>query len=183
VAYNYSEARKHRLTRELILRDLKEGDGGSVSLAVGMMVASIAIALLFTAVMALVSPSAGIGGKMVCGVFWLCTAVIVGYAVALLIRARNPRAPGQIRVVNCRLDAIEQERYPNAYEHVRGETRAVPRYLFLFEGLDSYHPSRTELALAEAGDEYFVVTCTAQPTRPIRLYRADTYTWDETSDC
>jgi hypothetical protein len=85
-------------------------------------------------------------------------------------------------VVKRRLDAIEQDRYPNAYEHVRGEARAVPRYLFIFEGLDSYHPSQTELALAEVGDEYFVVTYTTSPTRPVRLYRADTYTWDEGSD-
>ena len=63
-----------------------------------------------------------------------------------------------------------------------GEVRTVPRYLFIFEGLDSYHPSRTELALAEVGDEYFVVTYATSPTRAVRLYRADAYLWDETLD-
>ena len=180
--YRYNEGGRHRLTRELILRDLKEGDKGTSALAVGMMIASVAVALLFTAIMALVSPSAGVGGKVVCGVFWLCTAVVVGYAVALLVRARKPLTPDHIRVVKRRLDAIEQDRYPNAYEHVRGEARAVPRYLFIFEGLDSYHPSQTELALAEVGDEYFVVTYATSPTRAVRLYRADAYLWDETLD-
>lgn len=180
--YRYREGGKHRLTYELILRDLKEGDKGTSALAVGMMIVSLAVALLFTAVMALVSPSAGVGGKIVCGVFWLCVAVVIGYAAALLVRARKPLTPEHIRVVKRRLDAIEQDRYPNAYEHVRGEARAVPRYLFIFEGLDSYHPNQTELALAEAGDEYFVVTLAAKPTHPIRLYRADTYTWDEAAD-
>ena len=180
--YRYNPSGKHRLTYELILRDLKEGDKGSSALAVGMMIVSIAVALLFTAIMALVSPSAGVGGKVVCGVFWLCTAVVVGYAVALLVRARKPLTPNHIRVVKRRLDAIEQDRYPNAYEHVRGEARAVPRYLFIFEGLDSYHPSQTELALAEVGDEYFVVTYATSPTRAVRLYRADAYLWDETLD-
>ena len=180
--YRYNEGGRHRLTFELILRDLKEGDKGTSALAVGMMIASIAVALLFTAIMALVSPSAGVGGKVVCGVFWLCTAVVVGYAVALLVRARKPLTPDCIRVVKRRLDAIEQDRYPNAYEHIRGEARAVPRYLFIFEGLDSYHPSQTELALAEVGDEYFVVTLAATPTRPVRLYLADTYTWNESAD-
>ena len=180
--YRYREGGKHRLTYELILRDLKEGDKGTSALAVGMMVVSVAVALLFTAIMALVSPSAGVGGKVVCGVFWLCTAVIVGYAVALLVRARKPLTPDSIRVVKCKLDAIEQDRYPNAYEHVRGEARAVPRYLFIFEGLDSYHPNQTELALAEVGDEYFVVTLATKPAHPIRLYRADTYIWDEAAD-
>ena len=102
--------------------------------------------------------------------------------VALLVRARKPLTPDHIRVVKRRLDAIEQDRYPNAYEHVRGEARAVPRYLFIFEGLDSYHPGQTELALAEVGDEYYVVTLAAKPAHPIRLYRADTYTWDEASN-
>ena len=180
--YRYNQSGKHRLTYELILRDLKEGDKGSSALAVGMMIASIVVSLLFTAIMALVSPSAGVGGKVVCGIFWLCTAVVVGYAVALLIRARKSLTPDHIRVVRRRLDAIEQDRYPNAYEHVRGEARAVPRYLFIFEGLGSYHPGQTELALAEVGDEYYVVTLAAKPAHPIRLYRADTYTWDEASN-
>ena len=180
--YRYSESSKHRLTYELILRDLKERDKGSSALAVGMMIVSMAVALLFTAIMVLVSPSAGVGGKVVCGVFWLCTAVIVGYAVALLVRARKPLTPDHIRVVKRKLDAIEQDRYPGAYEHVRGEARAVPRYLFIFEGLESYHPGQTELALAEVGDEYFVVTLATKPTLPIRLYRADTYIWDEAAD-
>ena len=180
--YRYNPSGKHRLTYELILRDLKERDKGSSALAVGMMIVSMAVALLFTAIMALVSPSAGVGGKVVCGVFWLCTAVVVGYAVALLVRARKPLTPDHFRVVKRRLDAIERDRYPNAYEHVRGEARAVPRYLFIFEGLDSYHPSQTELALAEVGDEYFVVTYATSPTRAVRLYRADAYLWDETLD-
>ena len=180
--YRYNQSSKHRLTYELILRDLKEGDKGTLALAVGIMVVSVAVALLFTAIMALVSPSAGVGDKVVCGVFWLCTAVIVGFAVALLVRARKPLTPDSIRVVKCKLDAIEQDRYPSAYEHVRGEARAVPRYLFIFEGLDSYHPNQTELALAEVGDEYFVVTLATKPAHPIRLYRADTYIWDEAAD-
>ena len=180
--YRYNQSGKHRLTYELILRDLKEGDKGSSALAVGMMIVSMAVALLFTAIMVLVSRSAGVGGRIVCGVFWLCTAMVVGYAVALLIRARKPLNPDRIRVVKRKLDAIEQDRYPNAYEHVRGEARAVPRYLFIFEGLDSYHPSQTELALAEVGDEYYVVTLAAKPAHPIRLYRADAYIWDEAAD-
>ena len=180
--YRYNEGGKHRLTYELILRDLKERDKGTSALAVGMMIVSMAVALLFTAIMALVSPSAGVGGKVVCGVFWLCTAVVVGYAVAILIRASKPLTPTDIRVVKRRLTAIEQDRYPYSREHVSGEIRTVPRYLFIFEGFESYHPSQTELGLAEVGDEYFVVTLAAKPTRPIRLYRADTYTWDAASD-
>ena len=180
--YRYNQSGKHRLTYELILRDLEEGDKGSSALAVGMMIASIVVSLLFTAIMALVSRTAGIGGWIVCGIFWACAAVVIGYAVAILIRARKPLKPDRIQVVKRRLDAIEQDRYPNAYEHVRGEARAVPRYLFTFEGFESYHPSQTELGLAEVGDEYFVVTLAATPTRPVRLYRADTYTWNESAD-
>lgn len=180
--YRYREGGKHRLTREMILRDLKEGDKGSSALAVGLIIAVLAISLLTTAIMALVSLSAGMGAWIVCGIVWVCAAVVVGYAVALLVRARKPLTPDGIRVVKRRLDAIEQDRYPNAYEHVRGEARAVPRYLFTFEGFESYHPSQTELALAEVGDEYFVVTLAATPTRPVRLYRADTYIWDESAD-
>jgi hypothetical protein len=180
--YRYNEGGRHRLTRELILRDLKEGDKGTSALAVGMLITSIIASLLFTAIMALVSHSAGIGGRIVCGIFWVCAAVVAGFAVALLIRARKPLNPSDIRVVKRRLDAIERDRYPYSREHVKGEVRTVPRYLFIFEGLESYHPSQTELALAEVGDEYFVVTYAASPTRPVRLYRADTYTWDEGSD-
>ena len=180
--YRYNEGGRHRLTRELILRDLKEGDKGSSVLAVGMMIASIVVSLLFTAIMVLVSRSAGIGGWIVCGIFWVCAAVVIGYAVAILIRARKPLTPADIRVVKRRLDAIERDRYPNSREHVSGEVRTVPRYLFIFEGMESYHPSQTELALAEVGDEYFVVTYATSPTRVVRLYRANAYLWDETFD-
>ena len=180
--YRYNESSRHRLTREMVLRDLKEGDKGSSALAVGMIIASMSVALLFTAIMALVSRSAGVGGWIVCGIFWVCAAVIVGYAVALLIRAHKPLTPSDIRVVKRKLDAIERDRYPYAREHVSGEVRTVPRYLFIFEGLDAYHPSQTELGLAEVGDEYYVVTYATKPARVVRLYRADTYIWDEALD-
>ena len=180
--YRYNEGGRHRLTREMILRDLKEGDKSSSAHAVGMMIASIVVSLLFTAIMVLVSRSAGIGGWIVCGIFWVCAAVVIGYAVAILIRARKPLNPADIRVVKRRLDAIERDRYPNSREHVSGEVRTVPRYLFIIEGMESYHPSQTELALAEVGDEYFVVTYATSPTRAVRLYRADAYLWDETLD-
>jgi hypothetical protein len=65
-------------------------------------------------------------------------------------------------------------------ERVSGEIRTVPRYLFIFEGFESYHPSQTELGLAEVGDEYIVVTYATSSTRAVRLYRADAYLWDET---
>ena len=180
--YRYREGGRHRLTYELILRDLKEGDRGTSALAVGMIIAVSAISLLTTAIMALVSRSAGTGAWIVCGIVWVCAAVVIGYAVAILIRARKPLTPTDIRVVKRRLTAIEQDRYPYSRERVSGEIRTVPRYLFIFEGLDSYHPSQTELGLAEVGDEYFVVTLAAKPTRPVRLYRADTYIWDEAAD-
>ena len=176
--YRYNEGGKHRLTYELILWDLKEGDKGSSALAVGLIIAVLAISLLTTAIMALVSLSAGMGAWIVCGIVWVCAAVVIGYAVAILIRARKPLTPDCIRVAKRRLTAIEQDRYPYAREHVRGEVRTVPRYLFIFEGMESYHPSQTELALAEVGDEYFVVTYAAKPTRPARLYRADAYIWN-----
>ena len=180
--YRYNEGGKHRLTREMILRDLKEGDKGSSALAVGLIIAVLAISLLTTAIMALVSLSAGMGAWIVCGIVWVCAAVVIGYAVAILIRARKPLTPTDIRVVKRRLTAIEQDRYPYSRERVSGEIRTVPRYLFIFEGFESYHPSQTELGLAEVGDEYFVVTLAATPTRPVRLYRADTYTWNESAD-
>ncbi len=180
--YRYNEGGKHRLTYELILRDLKEGDKGSSALAVGLIIAVSAISLLTTAIMALVSLSAGMGAWIVCGIVWVCAAVVIGYAVAILIRARKPLTPTDIRVVKRRLTAIEQDRYPYSRERVSGEVRTVPRYLFTFEGFESYHPSQTELGLAEVGDEYFVVTLAATPTRPVRLYRADTYTWNESAD-
>lgn len=180
--YRYNEGGRHRLTRELILRDLKEGDKGSSALAVGLIIAVSAISLLTTAIMVLVSLSAGIGSWIVCGIVWVCAAVVIGYAVAILIRARKPLTPADIRVVKRRLDAIERDSYPNAREHVSGEIRTVPRYLFIFEGFESYHPSQTELGLAEVGDEYIVVAYATKPTLPARLYRADAYLWDEALD-
>ena len=80
--YRYNGGGRHRLPRELILRDLKEGDKSSSALAVGMMIASIVVSLLFTAIMALVSLSAGMGAWIVCGIVWVCAAVVIGYAVA-----------------------------------------------------------------------------------------------------
>ena len=66
--YRYNEGGRHRLTREMILRDLKEEDKGSSPLAVGLIIAVSAISLLFTAIMALVSLSAGMGAWIVCGI-------------------------------------------------------------------------------------------------------------------
>lgn len=108
--------------------------------------------------------------------------MVIGYAVDILIRARKPLTPADIRVVKRRLTAIEQDRYPYSRERVAGELHTVPRYLFTFEGFESYHPSQTELGLAEVGDEYIVVAYATKPTRPARLYRADAYLWDETLD-
>ena len=180
--YRYNESGRHRLTREMILRDLKEEDKGSSPLAVGLIIAVSAISLLTTAIMALVSRSAGTGAWIVCGIVWVCAAVVIRYAVAILIRARKPLTPADIRVVKRRLTAIEQDKYPYARERVAGELHTVPRYLFIFEGFESYHPSQTELGLAEVGDEYIVVAYATKPTLPARLYRADTYLWDEALD-
>ena len=180
--YRYNESGRHRLTREMILRDLKEEDKGSSPLAVGLIIAVSAISLLTTAIMALVSRSAGTGAWIVCGIVWVCAAVVIRYAVAILIRARKPLTPADIRVVKRRLEAIEQDKYPYARERVPGEIRTVPRYLFRFEGMEPYYPSQTELGLAEVGDEYLVVTRVKCPARIVRLYRADTYTWDGSPD-
>ena len=59
--YRYNKGGKHRLTREMILRDLKEEDKGSSPRAVGLIIAVLAISLLTTGIMALVSRSAGMG--------------------------------------------------------------------------------------------------------------------------
>ena len=112
--YRYNESGRHRLTREMILRDLKEEDKGSSPLAVGLIIAVSAISLLTTAIMALVSLSAGMGAWIVCGIVWVCAAVVIRYAVAILIRARKPLTPADIRVVKRRLTAIEQDKYPPA---------------------------------------------------------------------
>ena len=180
--YRYNEGGKHRLTYELILRDLKEGDKGTSALAAGLIIAVPAISLLTTAIMALVSLSAGMGAWIVCGIVWVCAAVVICYAVAILVRARKPLTPADIRVVKRRLTAIEQDKYPYSRERIPGELHTVPRYLFIFEGFESYHPSQTELGLAEVGDEYIVVAYATKPTLPARLYRADIYTWDEALD-
>ena len=180
--YRYNLGGKHRLTREQVILDLKEDDKGTGAVAVGLIVAVSAITLLFIAIMALVSRSAGMGAWIVFGIVWICAAVVIGYAVAILIRARKPLTPADIRVVKRRLDAIEQDKYPYSRERIPGELHTVPRYLFIFEGFESYHPSQTELGLAEVGDEYIVVAYTAKPTLPARLYRADIYTWDEALD-
>ena len=178
--YRYSESSRRRLSPELILRDAKEKDRGASFIAVFLLILAPAGALLVTAIMSFVGVFAGAGAKILCGVFWLCAAVIVFFAASLLRRVRKPLRPSDMRVVKCRLEAIEQDKYPYARHHVRGQLRTVPRELFRFdEGLDPYLPGQTQLALADVGDEYYVVTHKDKPSTPILVYRADAYIWDE----
>ena len=95
----------------------------------------------------------------------------------------NARVSLHIARKHCHgVGVVQQQRVGANLFHVSGEIRTVSRYLFIFEGFESYHPSPTELGLAEVGDEYIVVAYATKPTLPARLYRADTYLWDEALD-
>ena len=176
MAYKYSEERKPILTPELVIHDMKGDDKFGKAVAPFMLVLPPIGALVATLFMLLVTGREGVEfivGIIVCGLFWLGALMLMAAAVFILVNRSKPMRPEDIHIVKRRLDTISyNERQPSSG---RG---SVERDVFYFEGMDKYFPSPTEVALAEEGDEYYIVTYTEGGTYPVRIYRADAYIWN-----
>ena len=176
MAYRYSETRKHILTPELVIHDMKGDDKFGKAVAPFMLVLPPIGALVATLFMHLVTGGEGlefIVGVIVCVLFWLGALMLMAAAVFILVNQSKPMRPEDIHIVKRRLDTISyNERQPSSG---RG---SVERDVFYFEGMDKYFPSPTQVALAKEGDEYYIVTAVEGGTHPIRIYRADAYIWN-----
>jgi hypothetical protein len=175
MAYKYSETRKHILTPELVIHDMKDDDKFGKTVAPFMLILPPIAALMATLFMYLVSGGEGVEfivGIIVCGLFWLLALLLVPLGIMMLKPSRKLTA-ADIHIVKRTLDTISySERQPSCG---RG---SVERDVFYFAGMDKYFPSPTEVALAEEGDEYYIVTYTEGGTYPVRIYRADAYIWN-----
>ena len=175
MAYQYSETRKHILTPELVIHDMESGKGGDRIMAVLMLLLPPLGALAATFFMYLITGGEGVEfvvGIIVCGLFWLLALLLVPVGIMMLKPSRKLTA-ADIHIVKRTLDTISySERQPSSG---RG---SVERDVFYFAGMDKYFPSPTEVALAEEGDEYYIVTYTEGGTYPVRIYRADAYIWN-----
>ena len=173
MAYQYSEARKHILTPELVIHDMESGKGGDRIMAVLMLLLPPLGALAATFFMYLITGGEGaefVVGIIVCALFWLGALVIMAAAVFILVNSSKPLKPEDIHIVKRRLDTISySERQPSSG---RG---SVERDVFYFEGMDKYFPSPTQVALAKEGDMYYIVTAVEGGIHPLRIYRADAY--------
>ena len=176
MAYKYSETRKHILTPELVIHDMKDDGKFGKTVAPFMLILPPIGALLATGFFALVSDGetiATIVSWIVCGLFWLVALMIMAVAVFILKDKPNPLRPEDIHIVKRRLDTISYNERQST-----GGRDSIERDVFYFEGMDKYFPSPTQVALAEEGDEYYIVTRTEGGTHPIRIYRADAYIWN-----
>jgi hypothetical protein len=176
MAYQYSETRKHILTPELVIHDMESGKGGDKIMGVLMLLLPPLGALVATFFMYLITGGEGVEfvvGIIICGLFWLGALMLMAAAVFILVNQSKPLRPEDIHIVKRTLDTISySERQPSSG---RG---SVERDVFYFAGMDKYFPSPTEVALAEEGDEYYIVTYTEGGTYPVRIYRADAYIWN-----
>ncbi len=174
MAYKYSETRKHILTPELVLNDMKADNKEGKVMAPFLLILPPLFALLFTVIMSLVSDNNGaIVRGIICGLVWLGALMVMGVGLMMLVSSRKTLTPADIHIVKRTLNTISYD------EPHRTGRHTFYRDVFYFEGMDRYYPTSTELALAEEGDEYYIVTRTEGGTHPIRIYRADAYIWNE----
>ncbi len=176
MAYKYSETRKHILTPELVIHDMKGDDKFGKTVAPFMLILPPIAALMATLFMYLVTGGEGVEyivGIIVCVLFWLGALMIMAVAVFILKDTSKPLRPEDIHIVKRRLDTISYNERQST-----GGKGTVERDVFYFEGMDKYFPSPTQVALAEEGDMYYIVTAVEGGTHPIRIYRADAYIWN-----
>ncbi len=181
--YRYDETSKHHLTRELIQHDLKQDSKGTSVMSVFVIVALLLGAVVATGFVYLIAPMAfrvredSLGLHIASAVIWIMAVAPAILFTAALRRARKSLKNTDFHVAKRRLDTIAREEYQDTYRS-GGRTHAVYRDVFYFEGMDKYFPSRAEMALADEGDLYYVVTRGEGSTHPIRIYRADAYIWN-----
>lgn len=174
MAYKYSETRKHILTPELILNDLKKDNKEAKVMSIFLLILPPFVALVFTAVMSLVSDDMGaVLYGIICGSVWLGAVLLMAVSAIRLKDSCKALKPSDIHIVKCRLETIA---YNEAQRTWGRDT--VYRDVFYLEGMGKYFPTATQVALAEEGDEYYVVTRGEGSTHPIRIYRADAYIWN-----
>ena len=174
--YRYSETRKHILTPELVIHDMKEDGRFGKTVAPFMIVIPPVGALFATGFFALVSDGRMITqviSWIVCGLFWLCALMIMAAGVFILRNRSKPMKPEDIHIVKRRLDTISYNERQST-----GGRGTVERDVFYFEGMEKYFPSPTQVALAKEGDMYYIVTAVEGGTYPVRIYRADAYIWN-----
>lgn len=182
--YRYSETRKHHLTRELIENDLRQESKGSSVMFVLAVVALLLGAVVATGFIRLIAPLGfgvredALGLDIAVAVVWVIAVTFVIRIVAAMRRARKSTEGIEFHVTKRRLDTIAREEHQGTH-YYGGHSHAVYRDVFYFEGMDKYFPNSTEMALADEGDEYYVVTRGKATKTPIRIYRADAYIWKE----
>lgn len=177
--YRYSETRKHILTPELVIHDMESGKEGDKIMAILMVILPPLGALIATFFILLITGGEGVEhivGMIVCVLFWLLALLVMGVGIMMLKPSRKLTA-ADIHIVKRTLDTISY----NERQSTGGRRGSVERDVFYFSGMDKYFPSPTEVALAEEGDEYYIVTHTEGGTYPIRIYRADAYIWQESN--
>ena len=177
MAYQYSETRKHILTPELVIHDMRDDGKFGRTVAPFMIILPPIGALLATGFFSMVIDDRMIDRIImwvICGLFWLCALMLVAVGLFILRSRSKPMKPEDIHIVKRRLDTISyNERQPSSGRH------SVERDVFYFEGMDKYFPTPTQVALAKEGDLYYIVTATEGGIYPIRIYRADAYIWNE----
>ena len=174
MAYKYSETRKHILTPELVLNDLKEDNKATKVISIFLLIIPPFAALVFTVMMSLVSDDMGaVFYGIICGSVWLGAVLLMAVSAMLLKDSCKKLKPSDIHIVKCRLETIALNEAQRTW---RRDT--VYRDVFYLEGMSKYFPTSTQVALAEEGDEYYVVTRGEGSTHPIRIYRADAYIWN-----
>ena len=182
--YRYSETRKHHLTRELIEHDLRQEAKGSSMMLVFAVAALLLGAVVATGFIRLIAPLGfgvredALGLDIAVAVVWVIAVAFVIRIVAAMRRARKSTEGIEFHVTKRRLDTIAREEHQGTH-YYGGHSHAVYRDVFYFEGMGKYFPNSTEMAMADEGDEYYVVTRGAGSTHPLRIYRADAYIWRE----
>ncbi|MBQ9150771.1 MAG: hypothetical protein IJX72_00865 [Clostridia bacterium] len=180
--YKYDETPKHHLTPELIIHDLKEDSKGSAVFSGFMLIVSPLAALVATGFIQLLCATSGdfhpVFLNVLTVVVWVVAAAAMVLFAAILRSARKPMKASDFHVVKRRLATIARDEYITTHYHGGGRSHTVRRDVFYFEGMDRYIPNQTELALAEEGDEYFIVTYEENSKHAVRIYRADAYIWN-----
>lgn len=171
---------KQILTREIIERDLTPDTKGARVMGLFMIFITLLGASVATLFLYLFVPMGfnvserSLGIRIAAGVVWVIAVTVMILFCRIVVNSYKPPRIPAFYVTKRRLDTISyRERQPNSGRH------SVERDVFYFEGMGKYFPTPTQLKLAKEGDMYYIVTATEGGTIPLRVYRADTYIWQE----
>lgn len=173
-----------RLTDDLIRKKLKEVAHISLSTLI-MMALAIPLAVWVMTGAMLHLKSATLLGNYPAVIWtlivliWLVAGGFLAYYVRDYLKDRADYG-ARYHIVKAELNIISRDEYQGMeWRYLNGRMRRRPvfRDVFYFDGMEKCIVTKKNLERAAEGDEYLIVVFDQHPTKPVLIFRTDTYRW------